>query len=273
MRLTDSESPCVWARSCFNGYERARTNYDDLKTRLDFLTGNKGTDVPTRSSSKPLPISMLGAGGALVAAGAYLGDSTLILGIASGAALFCVATYLLVTRRQGKKGISSESIILSKQIDGAKSNAEVARLSLVEAADPLTIDNLTDSALDAVEAHLSHSEKILSSWNEAHGRVIDAQRALKSQELKTNEASKKAKTSSESESKTQSQWLDWLGQQGLSDTLIPDTVIELIGRIKATRSILKQVNDMEQRIRNSSGDIEDYLALVQQLAGICDPFA
>ena len=258
------------ARSCFNGYERARTNYDDLKTRLDFLTGNKGTDVPTRSSSKPLPISMLGAGGALVAAGAYLGDSTLILGIASGAALFCVATYLLVTRRQGKKGISSESIILSKQIDGAKSNAEVARLSLVEAAGPLTIDNLTDSALDAVEAHLSHSEKILSSWNEAHGRVIDAQRALKSQELKTNEASKKAKTSSESESKTQSQWLDWLGQQGLSDTLIPDTVIELIGRIKATRSILKQVNDMEQRIRNSSGDIEDYLALVQQLAGICD---
>ena len=257
------------ARSCFNGYERARTNYDDLKVRLDFLTGNKGTDVPTRSSSKLLPISMLGAGGALVAAGAYLGDPTLIFGIASGAALFCVATYLLVTRRQGKKSISSESIILSKQTDGAKSNAEAARLSLVKAADPLTIDNPTDSALDAVETRLSHSEKILSSWSEAHGRVIDAQRALRSQELKTNEASKKAKTSAESESKTQSQWLDWLGQRGLSDTLIPDTVIELIGRIKATRSILKQINDMKQRIRDISRDIEEYLALVQRLAGIC----
>ena len=47
-------------------------------------------------------------------------------------------------------------------------------------------------------------------------------------------------------------------------------MIELIGRIKATRSTLKQINDMEQRIRDISRDIEEYPALVQQLADICD---
>ena len=258
------------SRSRFNEYERARVNYENLSGQLDALAGSKGTGVPETSSSRLPPISMLAAGGALVAAGAYLEDSALILSIAGGAALLSAATYLLVARRQGKKGASPESAFLSRQTAEAKSNAEAARLSLVKAASPLTIDDPTDSALDAAEARLSSSEKALSAWKEVHGRVMDAKRALKSQELKTDEASQKAKTSAESESKAQSQWQDWLGQRGLSDTFVPDTVIELIGRIKEAKSILEQIRDKKQQICDISGDIEEYLALVQQMADICD---
>ena len=253
------------SRSRFNEYERARVNYENLSGQLDALTGGKETGVPATSSSRLIPISMLGIGGALVAASAYLEDSALVLSIAGGAALLSAATYLLGARLQGKKGASPESTILSRQTAVAKSSAETARLSLVKATSPLTIDDPTDSALDAAEARLSSSEKALSAWKEAHGRVMDAKRALKSQELKTDEASQKAKTNAESESKAQSQWRDWLGQRGLSDTLVPDTVIELIGRIKEARSILEQIRDMEQRICDISGDIEKYLALVQQM--------
>ena len=254
------------SRSRFNEYERARVNYENLSGQLDALTGGKGTGVPATSSSRLLPISMLGVGGALVAAGANLEDFALILSAAGGAALFSAVIYLLVARRKGKKGASPESAILSRQTAGAKSNAEAARLSLVNAANPLAIDNPTDSALDTAEARLSSSEKALSAWKEAHGRVIDAQRAFKFQELKTDEASQKAKTSAESESKAQSQWLDWLGQHGLSDTLVPDTVIELIGRIEMARSTLKQIRGKKQQICVINGDIEEYLTLVQQLA-------
>ena len=254
------------SRSHFNEYERARVNYENLSGQLDALAGSKGTGVPEASSSRLPPISMFAAGGALVAAGAYLEDSALILSITGGAILLGAATYLLVTRRQGKKGASPEYAFLSRQTAEAKSNAETARLSLVNAASPLTIAEPTDSALDAAEARLSSSEKALSAWKVSHGRVMDAKRTLKSQELKTDEASQKAKTSTESESKAQSQWQDWLGQCGLSDTLVPDTVIELIGRIKEAKSILEQIRDKEQQICDISGDIEEYLALVQQMA-------
>ena len=254
------------SRSRFNEYERERVNYENLSAQLDALAGGKGTGVPATSSSRLPPISMLAAGGALVAAGAYLEDSTLILSIAGGAALLSAVIYLLAARRQGKRGASPESAFLSRRTAEAKSSTDAARLSLVKAVSPLAIDDPTDYTLDAAEARLSSSEKALSAWKEAHGRVMDAQRALESQKLKTNEASRKAKANTESESKAQSQWLDWLGQRGLSDTLVPDTVIELIGRIKEARSILEQMRDMEQRIRDISGDIEEYFALVQQLA-------
>ena len=255
------------SRSHFNEYERARVNYENLSGQLDALAGSKGTGVPETSSSRLPPISMLAAGGALVATGAYLEDSALILSIAGGAALLSAATYLLVARRQGKKGASPESAFLSRQTTEAKSNAEAARLSLVKAASPLTIDDPTDSALDAAEARLYSSEKALSAWKEVHGRVMDAKRALKSQEIKTDEASQKAKTSAESESKAQSQWQDWLGHEGIRKTTVPDTVIELIGRIKEAKSILEQIKDKEQQICDISGDIEGYLALVQQMTG------
>ena len=255
------------SRSRFNEYERARVNYENLSGQLDALAGSKGTGVPETSSSRLPPISMLAAGGALVATGAYLEDSALTLSIAGGAALLSAATYLLVARRQGKKGASPESAFLSRQTTEAKSNAEAARLSLVKAASHLTIDDPTDSALDAAEARLYSSEKALSAWKEVHGRVMDAKRALKSQEIKTDEASQKAKTSAESESKAQSQWQDWLGHEGIRKTTVPDTVIELIGRIKEAKSILEQMKDKEQQICDISGDIEGYLALVQQMAG------
>ena len=254
------------SRSRFNEYERARVNYKNLSAQLDALAGGKGTGVLATSSSRLPPISMLAAGGALVATGAYLEDSTLILSIAGGAALISAVIYLLAARRQGKKGANPVSAFLSRQTAEAKSSAEAARLSLMKVASLLAIDDPTDYALDAAEARLSSSEKALSAWKEAHGRVMDAQRALESQRLKTNEASQKAQANAESESKAQSQWLDWLKQRGLSDILMPDTVLELISRIKVARSILEQMIDMEQRIRGISGDIEEYHALVQQLA-------
>ena len=254
------------SRSRFAEYERTRVNYENLSSQLDALTGGRETGVPATSSSQLIPILMLGVGGALVVTGAYLGDSARILSTASGAALLSAATYLLGARRQGKKYASPESATLSRLAEAAKSSAETARLSLVEAASPLTIDDPTDSALDVAEARLVSSEKALSTWKEAHRRVTDARRAFESQKRKTDEMSQKAKTNTELESNAQSQWLDWLGQRGLSDTLVPDTVIELIARIKEARSILEKIRDMEQQICDISGNIEEYLSLVQQLA-------
>ena len=254
------------SRSRFNEYERARVNYENLRAQLDALTGGKKTGVPARSSSRWRPISALAAGGALVAAGASLGDSALILGVVGGATILGTVIYLLVSKRQGRKGANLESAFLSRQTSEAKSSAETARLSLVEAASPLAIDDPTGSALDDAEARLHSSEKALLAWKEAHRRVMDAQRALEYQEMKTDEASQKAKANAESESKAQRQWRDWLGQRDLSDTLVPDTVIELMGRIKEARSILEQIRDMEQRIGGINRDIGEYLAHMQQLA-------
>ena len=254
------------SRSRFDEYERARVNHENLSARLDALANSKGAGASTMLSSRLPPISMFAAGGALVAAGAYLGDSALVLSVAGGSALLGAVIYLLAARRQGKKGTSPEYAVLSRQTTEAKSSAEEAHLSLAKAASPLSIDDITNSALDVVEERLSSSEKALSSWKEVYRRVMDAQRALKSQELKTEEASQKAQANTESESKAQSQWLNWLEQHGLSDTLVPDTVIALIGRIKEARSILENIKDREQRIDVINGDIEEYFALVQQLA-------
>lgn len=254
------------SRSRFNEYERERINHENLSARLDALAGGRETGEPARSSSPLRPISALAAGGALVAAGAYLGDSASILGVAGGATILGTVIYLLIARRKGRKGASPETAYLSRQTADAESRAEAARLALAKAASPLAIDDPTDSTLDAAEERLYSSEKALSAWRAAHGRVMDAERALKFQELKTGEASQKAKADAESKSKAQSQWLDWLGRRGLSDTLMPDTVIELISRIKEARSALEQVRDKEHRIGGINRDIDGHFALVQQLA-------
>lgn len=254
------------SRSRFNEYERARINHENLSAQLDALTGGKGATTPTMSYSRFPPVSMLAAGGALVAAGTYLGDSALILSIAGGAALFGTAVYLLATRHQGKKGSSPESVVLSRQTAKAESSTETARNSLIKAVSPLAIDDPTDDALNVAEARLISSEKALSAWKKAHGRVMDAQHTLKSQKIKTDEASQKAKISAESESKAQRQWQDWLEGHGLTNVLVPDTVIELIGRIKEVKSTLEQIRDREQQMHNIDGGIKEYLALVQQLA-------
>lgn len=253
------------SRSRLNEYERARINYENLSGQLDYLAGGKGAGASAASFPRLPPILMFGAGGALVAAGSYLGDSALIMSIAGGATILSAVAYMLA-KRQGRKEGSPESAILSRQTAEAKSNAEAAQQSLAKAAGPLAIDNPTDSALDAVEASLSSSEKTLSAWKEARGRVMDAQRAFESQKAKTEETAQKAQTNAESESKAQGEWQDWLEQRGLSNALMPDTVIELIGRVKAARSSLKQIMDAEQRILDISAEIEEYLALVRQLA-------
>ena len=254
------------SRNRFDEYERARINYENLSAQLDASASGKGTGISTTLSSRLPPVSMFAAGGALVATGAYFGDSALVLSIAGGATLLGAVIYLLAARHRGKKGASPEYAVLSSRTTEAKSSVEEARRSLEKEASPLAIDDITGSALDAVEERLYSSEKALSAWKEVHGRVMDARRTLKSQELKTNEASQKAKADAESESKAQSQWRNWLEQHGLSETLVPDTVIELIGRIKEARSILENIKDKEQRIDVISGDIEEYFTLVQQLA-------
>ncbi|MDE0401785.1 MAG: AAA family ATPase [Candidatus Poribacteria bacterium] len=253
------------SRSRLNEYERARINYENLNGRLDYLAGGKGAGVSATSSPWLPPILMFGAGGALVAVGSYLGDSALIMSIAGGAIILSAITYMLA-KRQGGKEASPESAILSRQTAEAKSSAEAAQQSLAKAASPLAIDNPTDSALDAVEARLSSSEKALSAWKEAHERVMDAQRAFESQKTKTEEVAQKAQANAESESKAQGEWQDWLERHGLSNALMPDTVIELIGRVKAARTSLKQIMDAEQRISDISAEIEKYLTRVRQLA-------
>ena len=252
------------ARKYFNDYKITHNSYENLKNILNNSTNNNGTSIGTKPS-KLLPASLIVSGAALVAAGTYIGETALILGIASGAALLCIGAYLSATR---KKGSSPASIFLSKT-DDAKSDSEKKWNTFVNAAKNLNIDNLTESSLESVEKNLSNFEKRLEWLSAVFARIKDAKDELEIQERNTSEIRKKSKEDEELELKTQREWEEWLENHDLSNNLIPDTVIELIGRIKSTREMIKQIDNIKERIDNIQKDNKEYLALVQILADIC----
>ena len=263
------------ARSRFTDHERDRVNLENLRGQLVSLTGSGETAsaAPDRSSML-IPVLLAVLGGVLALAGVYLGYVVLqlgiiessLLGIVAGAALL-VSAYVLYRRRSPGTSTNPLAAAVSRNASDAEVALKRARELLVEAAEPLGLDDVpTADALDNVEAELEAASSALSAWNESNRRVDEARLALEAQERRVEQSDGQARSAVESETGVRDEWRRWLGQHGLDEGLTPEGVVELTGRIETTRAVLESLRRMRQRVSAIEVDIDEYRQLVQPLA-------
>ena len=257
------------ARSRLNDHDRASINLENLRAQLTSLTGGSesASSVPERRSIMlPALLGMMGL--ALGLAGAYMGQESLLLGIVAGVVLLGFSVYLRF-RVSGPAGTAASPLVgaVAQNVSDAEAAVKRAVNLLTEAAQPLSLENApTADVLDNAEAYLEAASSALSAFRLVEGQVEEAKLALKTQERRVEEAEGQVKSAGESETRTSGQWRQWLRQQGLVETLTPETVVGFIGRIETTRAFLQNVRHMRQRVAAIEVDIAEYHKLVRHLA-------
>ncbi len=257
------------ARSRLNEYELARQNHGNLRVQLEVLGGEQS---PEPSGERPylLTAVLALAGVALLVAGAFLGGGALLLGVIGGGALLAAAAYLLLRHRAAPVPVAAPRAgVLARQKDEAEKAAAAARQALEDAAQPLGLEDFPSSAaLDSAESRLDAAAAELSAWNEAHEKVAEAERALKSGQERTEAAAQQSQAAVGSESAARQEWEDWLRQHQLPNSFTPDTTLDFMRRLETARVELQQVADRQRRAADLETRIGQYFALVQPIAGI-----
>ena len=267
--LTRQRSAIRASRGRLNEYERARLNHENLRGQLNSLTGGQGVaEQATGPVSLLLPALLVLAGTVLIAAGVYLGNDAMPLGLVGGLALLAVSGYLVVHGRSMQvTGANPLSGALSRQTAAAEAFEESARRLLVEAAQPLGVDHTPNSALlDNAETRLDSAGAKLTAWNQANERADESERLMRSQEQRVEEAVVREKVAIAADADARHQWQDWLKQRGLLETFNPDTMIEFMGRTESIRARLEQVRQMRHRVKAIEVDTLQYFELVQPVA-------
>ena len=256
------------ARSRLGEYIGAKNNLENLQGQLASLASNR-TSGKTSSEGPPgLPAVILGLVGlVLMLFGVYLGQKALILGALGGLAMLVVA-YLLFRRRVAPETAENPlADAIAQNVRDAELATEKARRLLVEASQPLDLDDEPAAeTLDNAEAELDSASSTLSAWNNANLRVKDSTSALEAQQKRVDEATGQVNSAINAENESQREWQQWLAQHGLPEGFTPDTVVDFTGRIEITHEKIGEMHRMQKRVSAIEVDIEEYTKMVRTLA-------
>ena len=257
------------ARSRLGEYAGLLNNLENLRGQLATVASGR-TAGNTDPDGTPLILAaILGVVGIIfIVLGVVLGQEALLIGSAGGFVLLAVAAYLLFSGRSAQ-GVAENPLAaaIEANVRRAESAAEEARRLLVEAAQPLELDDEpTADALDNAEAELDTASKVLSDWNRANLRLEEAQNALEAQQKRVDEATTGVTVARDSESDVRQEWREWLSGHGLPEGFAPDTVVDFTGRVDTTRAVLGEMRRMQQRVSAIEVDIDEYTEIVRPLA-------
>ena len=257
------------ARSRRSDHDRVSINLENLRAQLASLIGGResgGSASERPAALVPILVGVIGIG--LMLAGVFLGQESLPFGLVAGTVLLGFGAYLLYRRPQMPSVVANPLIAAFDQnVTDAQAEVETAMALLVEAAQPLTLDDSpTADALDNAEAGLEAASRDLSAWDQANDRIEETKVALRAQEQRVEEAKEQAKSTVEAEDTSKKQWRQWLVRHGLDEGLTPETVVVLSGRIDTMRAVLQNLHQMRQRVAAIQVDIDQFKDQVSALA-------
>ena len=264
--LTRQQDALRTSRGLLDEYERARFNHDNLEGQLTSLTG----EHPPKGKAPALlwPALLALAGVLLIAAGGYLEDAALVMGLVGGIGLMAAAVHLFVRGRSAPPaGTSPLAAELARRLSTASTSVESTHSHVLEAAAPLGLDGLpTTALLNNAEVRLESAGNTLFAWDQANDQLAEAERLQTSQEQRLEEVSQRMQATAAAAAEARQQWQEWLVQQNLPDSFNPDTVVEFMGRLETARAKLEQVRQMRHRVQAIEVDTTEYLALVQPIS-------
>ena len=254
--------------------DAARTLRDQEHTRLGELQTQ-------RPEAQPLPFwqrtEWIGAGataavGALALAGGVLAGGTgLIFGLVAAGLLAATAIFLALRARKAPVPLAWKQF--DKAIRAQKERAEAAAQA-VQAIEARLPERAAEAALgeaasesDVAEAKegLDAAQKVLDMRLEHEGdlRAVERQVRLAQQDVeRARTAAKEADASAEAARRA---WTLWLDSRELAETMQPDEVTELFGRLDTVRAKLRQLADRRRRLAAIEHDVEEFCGLAEPL--------
>ena len=267
--LSERQDALRAARGRLAEYERQRQSHETLRGQLNALAASQET--PGRDSSRIGLLPIIGlvlAGAVLAVGGILLGGGALLLGILCGVVLLLAATMLwFMSRPAPSDAPSPMATTLAQQATGAERAEEIARQALVTAAASLGLRAQPDAAaLDTAEERVNLARNALNARNAGNTRLEDATRRERTQRQRLDQAVQENETAQAMARQAQQEWLRWLGERGLDETLTPDAMTAFLARVETACGNLAETGRMRDRVAAIEHDIQEFRELVEPLA-------
>ncbi len=255
------------ARAQLGEIDRARREASNLQSQLDSLE-SAAPPAGAPGGSRVVAAISLVVGIALLIAGTILGGPVLPVGIVAGIALVGIAAYLFASGLSSP-GTDAESPLAApvrRSLRRAETELEDLQSALEREAAPLGLETIDEPSLIAAEGSLDEDQARADEWSrlsEALGRAKDLTRKRKSRTEKSGKAVKEAEGQLEA---VWREWRQWLQERGLRETFLPETVVELRGKIELGLTRLHNQRDQQKRVAAIQKDIEKYVEAIEPLA-------
>ena len=137
---------------------------------------------------------------------------------------------------------------------------------LKEIAESLGLDGLDANGLDEVDRQLYLWERSLADWTSLNADHHTAIATVERREQGLEAAAGRVELSQATLIVVEDEWKAWLKERDLSDTFLPETMVEFRGQVESSLLQLGQVGNMRHRVAAIEEDIRQYTSLVEPLA-------
>ena len=262
--LRAQRSALATARSRLVEYDQAEQRRRDL----DAQAGDESE--PTTVFRRLVAPAVLGVLGVpLLVVGIVADREPAILLTGTALVVAAVVAYALMPSAASSR--QSDGRGLGRLLADARRRADEGRAALVAALEPLALD-LEDGQLqghdqlNAVEATLAQSEELQRDRSGLVAALAKAEQDAERFRERFEMAGRRRSEQQATVDRAATEWSVWLGQQGLPETLTPDTVPELFSRVETARVVAHAVVEKCERMSGIQKDIDSYTAVVEAVA-------
>jgi uncharacterized protein YhaN len=262
--LRAQRSALATARSRLVEYDQAE------QRRHDFDAQAGGEFEPTTSFRPLVTTAILGGLGVLLLVVGVVADREPAI-LLTGAALVVAAVVAYALAPSAAASNQGDGRSLGRLLADTRRRANESRAALVAALEPLGLDLeagqlLGHDQLDAVETALASDDDV----NRQHARLVaalgDAEHDAERVRERSEAAGRRRNQQQQAVDKSAADWSAWLSQQGLTETLSPETVSDLFSRVETARVVAHAVGEKRDRIASIQKDIDTYSAEVKAVA-------
>jgi uncharacterized protein YhaN len=194
-----------------------------------------------------------------------MGGQGLVLGAASGLLFLGMAAYLFAARGGGTSGTASAEA-LREEVRRAEADVQESGEHLAEGAASLGPDIPDAAGLDDVEAQLDAAERALNARGRLKEALDSAAANVAAQERRAEESAIAVTAAEDEKGRVEDEWKEWLRQRNLTDTFMPETMVDFSGQVDSAKVELRGVDAMRLRVAAIEKDIAEFSALVGPLA-------
>ena len=254
------------SRTRLGDYERKKDAQELFKRQLEYATRHQTEGRAKRgAASLVLPILSALSGTALFAIGAVMGGQALALGAVAGLLLVAMAAYLFALRGGGTSGTASAAP-LREEFERAEAEMQESRAHLAKGAASLGPDISDAAGLDDVEAQLDAAERSLDARSRLEEALESGTANVAARERQAEEAALAVTAAEKALGRVEDEWREWLHQRDLTETFMPETMVDFRGQVDSAKVELRSVVAMRLRVAAIEKDILQYRSLAEPLA-------
>ena len=120
--------------------------------------------------------------------------------------------------------------------------------------------------MDLAEAGVEAEQEALHIWQPAHQRYQDSREETERRQRELDEAKQSMAGAQKELQESEQQWLAWLRKAGLTESLTPNSALEVMERIRSLRQQAGSIRELEERLRVLERFVQDYQEEAKSIA-------